>query len=1271
VRVFSVPAILTVSLGLAVGQETPSKIGPELLEQAKTKTVVPAFVVLTDQPQREVMERTRGVFERRVQNAEANYGLIAAQTAAPEWLLTEAQDSLDAVILETRQAAFREIEPHIRFQQDRVAAHLAGVGATVIYRYTGVNMLGVLIPKTALQAIATNDEVARVALASDLRPHLNIAVPALGAPAFWTAGFTGTGRSVAILDTGIRTSHPALAGKNVISQVFLDSGRLSSCFLDSTSSADDSDGHGTFVAGIIASIGPSGYESYQGVAKGIGRIYNLKVAYRKQSTYACQNQGSAAALDVLYALDWTVKNTAVSALNFSYGSAVQGDDDLLAQMVDDYVDRFGLSFVTTAGNDGPNPRTLSSPGIGYNVISIGAMDDRGTVERSDDQVASLSSRGPTVGGRYKPDIAAPGVNINSADAQSGQFSRHSGTSAAAPFIAGSLPLLSQAGTINPLAAKALLLNTTDTPGWTSDIGWGYANLTRLQRSRNSFSGTVAAPTRAGNYVFYVGNAAGAFRATLTSNRHIAYTNPPSSVLNPIGLYLYNRSTGEMLAKSERWADNVQQISATASAGVVVKVKSSPAAAAWTSTSGQFGVALSEPGFTSAKGPSLRITCAPPATTSPKTSVAIKCSANNAGDLDVYSVGASFSGPASIPSLQFGTLAPNATSSQTAALISPGSPGTYSFQASLTGSAYGESFFASSNFNVTVSENIPLTPVISPNGVVNAAGFQAGIAPNSWFTIRGANLAAVTDTWDKAIVNGTLPTALDGVSVSIGGKPAYIAYVSPGQINGIVPEVGTGTMAVTVTNSVGTSAPASVTSQSASPAFFLWDKYAVATHQDYSWAAKDGSFQGVTTVPVKPGEVIILWGTGFGPTDPAAPVGVQIPSDQTYSATGSVSVTVGGIPAQVYGTALAPGFAGLYQVAIQVPPSAVDGDLPVVASVSGAQSPGGVFITVSAHGNVVAGPAPTIAGYVWATAPLPNQPFSGTITGTGFEAGMAVWFCPSAGSCQQLPPSQLTVNSATSVNVTNVTLAAGSWQIYVQTAGGPSGRSAPFLVQAPVKPTITSYTWTTTPKPNQPFSGTITGTGFVSPIAVWLCPSGGTCQQLAASQVKLNGPTSVSVTNVTLAAGSWQIYVQTVGGPSDRSVTFSVREGLTISGVSVSMSSAGVLAVSLSFSGAAGRITWSSTACPSGVFLGCARILFEPDAGTGFNVLGPFLNLPGADSGVISSGNLTQPKSTVLGPTNVKVTLIDNAGNRSNTVVVAVDHWVLWTFRSRATAIPAT
>ena len=263
---------------------------------------------------------------------------------------------------------------------------------------------------------------------------------------------------------------------------------------------------------------------------------------------------------------------------------------------------------------------------------------------------------------------------------------------------------------------------------------------------------------------------------------------------------------------------------------------------------------------------------------------------------------------------------------------------------------GNLYIADIEFNrirkVTVGATPLPAPSISANGIVNGASFEPGIVAGSWATIEGSNLSAVTDTWANYISDGMLPTQVDNVSVMVGGESAYVYYVSAKQINFIVPPLPNGSTQVVVTTSSGSSAPVSATVAAFGPAFFAWpNNQVVATFQNFSYAAASGTFSGVTTTPAKPGDTIILWGTGFGPTNPTAPAGQETPSNETYNTATLPTVTVNNVPATVYGAALAPGFAGLYQIAIQVPNALGTGNWPVVATIGGVSSPTGLVLAV--------------------------------------------------------------------------------------------------------------------------------------------------------------------------------------------------------------------------------------------------------------------------------------------------------------------------------------
>jgi uncharacterized protein (TIGR03437 family) len=242
--------------------------------------------------------------------------------------------------------------------------------------------------------------------------------------------------------------------------------------------------------------------------------------------------------------------------------------------------------------------------------------------------------------------------------------------------------------------------------------------------------------------------------------------------------------------------------------------------------------------------------------------------------------------------------------------------------------------------VTVNDSLAIT------SVENGASFQPTISAGSWVSIFGSNLAQDIRTWRPSeIVNGILPTQLDGTSVTVDGKPAAVYYISPTQLNVQAPsDNNTGAVNVQVVNNGLTSASFSAQLQPVTPAFFLWNgTYSVATRTDFSLVAKPGLLSNATTVPAKPGDIIILWGTGFGATNPSVPSG-QVVTGAPAVVT-NPAVTVGGINAPLISAVLSPGSAGLYQIAIQIPDSVPNGDLPVVAQVQGVQSPGNVLLTV--------------------------------------------------------------------------------------------------------------------------------------------------------------------------------------------------------------------------------------------------------------------------------------------------------------------------------------
>ncbi|MFX0106096.1 MAG: S8 family serine peptidase, partial [Candidatus Hodarchaeota archaeon] len=264
--------------------------------------------------------------------------------------------------------------------------------------------------------------------------------------------YNGTGVRVAIIDTGIY-SHPDLIIIN------------SSNFVADESTDNDVAGHGTHVAGIVGSDGGGSFGKYRGVAPGV-QLINAR---------AGNSSGSLEETDIINAIQWSSKpigqgGAGAEIISMSFGGGYPYISDSITQAITNAKNNFGVIFVSSAGNSGPEYFTGSTPASGIDVISVGATDEN-------DKLASFSSWGPTFGYIGYPDVVAPGVNIISSRAKDSIISKEqfyrgdffdflgdadyiplSGTSMSCPMVAGALAILKEAYPyLTPETARIALL----------------------------------------------------------------------------------------------------------------------------------------------------------------------------------------------------------------------------------------------------------------------------------------------------------------------------------------------------------------------------------------------------------------------------------------------------------------------------------------------------------------------------------------------------------------------------------------------------------------------------------------------------------------------------------------------------------------------------------------------------------------------------------------------------------------------------------------------
>lgn len=223
---------------------------------------------------------------------------------------------------------------------------------------------------------------------------------------------------------------------------------------------------------------------------------------------------------------------------------------------------------------------------------------------------------------------------------------------------------------------------------------------------------------------------------------------------------------------------------------------------------------------------------------------------------------------------------------------------------------------------------PSKPTIKPGGVISSASFggSSSISPGSWIEIYGSNLSASTRGWSGADFSGpNAPTSLDGVQVTIGGSAAFIDYISPGQVNALVPSnVPAGPAQLIISGPTGTSDPYIIAVETVEPGLWAPASFQVNGNQYAGALASDaktfllpaGAIPGVTSRPAKPGETIVLYGIGFGAVTPTINAGTLV--SQSNSLVNAIEIRFGNTPAKVVYKGLAPDATGLYQFNVVVP-----------------------------------------------------------------------------------------------------------------------------------------------------------------------------------------------------------------------------------------------------------------------------------------------------------------------------------------------------------------
>jgi len=346
---------------------------------------------------------------------------------------------------------------------------LAESEGKAIGKYDIGNIVSMEIPLSKIKDVAENKDVKGVWQNHEYHITLDESVPQINAPFMWSSGYNGSGIKIAIIDTGVDKTHPMLQGKVIAEKEFSGEGVTA-----------DWHGHGTHVAGIAAGKKNNGI-GFNGVAPE-ALIMNAR---------AIASTGGGTDNSVIAAINWAVNpdgddstDDGADIISMSLGGSYSDLNSPLVTAVRDAINK-GVVVVIASGNCGKDCLSSScrgyvgveTPGITPEAITVGAVDKSnnwacfssgGTINNSGEMI-------------IKPDVVAPGVNINSA-APNNKYAVMQGTSMATPHVAGAAALLLQANPdLSPLQVKEIMEKTAKPlgePGKDEKYGNGLIDASR-------------------------------------------------------------------------------------------------------------------------------------------------------------------------------------------------------------------------------------------------------------------------------------------------------------------------------------------------------------------------------------------------------------------------------------------------------------------------------------------------------------------------------------------------------------------------------------------------------------------------------------------------------------------------------------------------------------------------------------------------------------------------------------------------------------------------